>query len=225
MNHPVERRKFTLSEELISSISHGVGAVLGIAMLVIGIVFAAVYMNVWGIVSMSIYGSSLILLFLMSTLYHGLTHPKAKAVFRVLDHMSIFILIAGSYTPYTLVIIRQANPVLGWTIFGVIWGLAILGMFLNFLSVDKYSKLSMVIYLGMGWMVVLAMGSLFELLSPLGLDLLLAGGITYTLGAIVYGLGGKIKYLHSIWHFFVLGGAVFHYFAIFIDVILPSIRP
>jgi hemolysin III len=224
MNKPKSRRIFTSTEEIINSVSHGVGALLGIAMLVVGILFAAVYMNVWGIVSMSIYGSSLILLFLMSTIYHGLTNPKAKAVFRVLDHMSIFILIAGSYTPYTLVIVRQANPLLGWTIFGLIWGLAVLGMFLNFLSVDKFSKISMVIYLGMGWMVVLAMGALIPLLSPLGLTLLLAGGITYTLGAVVFGLGEKIKYLHCLWHFFVLGGALLHYFAIFIDVILPHIQ-
>lgn len=220
MSH--ERRIYSLSEELISAISHGVGALLGVAELVVGVVFAALYSSSWGIVSMVIYGTSLILLFLMSTLYHSLRHGTAKEVFRVFDHNSIFLLIAGTYTPYTLVLIRPANAWVGWAIFTSIWIFAIVGIIFNSISVDRFGKISMVAYLGMGWMVLFAYPTLQSLLVGPGLTLLVAGGVIYTLGALIYGFGQKVKYFHSLWHFFVLGGSLLHYFSILLFVILKS---
>ena len=218
------KRSYSLSEELISSVSHGVGAVIGLVELVVGVWFAALSGNLWAVVAMSIYGFSLVLLFLMSTLYHALTPKRAKAVFRIFDHVSIFVLIAGSYTPYTLVLIREHNPVLGWAVFIIIWVMAILGIIFIAISIERFKVSSMIAYLGMGWMIVFAMSTLVQLLSPLGLALLIGGGVVYTAGVIFYAIGSKKKYFHSIWHFFVLGGSLLHYFSILFDVILPTLH-
>lgn len=211
-------KKYTLGEELVSSISHGIGALIGIIQLIYGIVIAYQQDDMWNVVSMAIYGTSLIVLFLMSTLYHALTHPGAKAVFRVLDHNSIFLLIAGTYTPYTIGVLRETHPVLAWTLFAIIWLSAVVGIVFNSISVDKFWKVSLAGYLVMGWAALLAIGPLISTLIPISTALLFGGGIVYSLGAIVYVLGRKTKYFHSIWHFFVLSGSILHYLSIILQI-------
>lgn len=215
----VELRKYSLAEELISSISHGVGIALSIAALVIGVAFSALYNDVWCVVSVAIYGSMLIVLYTMSTIYHGLPICTGKKVFRVIDHCSIFLLIAGTYTPYTLVTLR--GP-LGWTLFGIAWGGAVLGITLNAIDIKKFAKLSMASYLLISWAIIIAIKPLIEKLSTGGLVFLLLGGVAYSVGAILYGVGLHKKYIHSVWHFFVLAGSILHYFSILFYVILAK---
>ena len=209
--------KVTTAEEIINAITHGLGALLGIAGTAIAIVWAALYGDAFGVVSAAIYGATLIILFTMSTLYHALTHEGAKKVFRIFDHCSIFLLIAGTYTPYTLVSLRGA---FGWTIFGIIWGLAILGIVLNAISIEHFKKFSMICYIAMGWLIIIAIKPMIHALDFPALILLLAGGIAYTAGAIFYGLK-KIRFMHGVWHLFVLAGGILHYFSILLYV-LPT---
>lgn len=152
----------------------------------------------------------------MSTLYHSLKVNNAKRVFNIIDHCSIFLLIAGSYTPYVLVTLKGA---LGWTIFGIIWGAAILGIVFNAIDLNKYRKISLIAYLIMGWIIVFAFKPLADNLSSPGVILLVLGGVAYTIGAIFYALGKKKKYMHSIFHFFVLAGSILQFFSIFLYVI------
>ncbi len=209
--HRISIPKYTLGEELISAISHGLGAAFGIVALVISVVVAASHKDAYGVVASSIYGASLIILYTMSCIYHALKPNKGKRVFRVFDHCSIFLLIAGTYTPFTLVAMR--GPV-GWSLFGIIWGLAVLGITVNAINVEKYGVVSMIAYLAMGWAVVFTFKTLVASVSTDCINLLVAGGIAYTVGAIVYGIGSKVKYMHSIWHFSVLAGSILHFFAI-----------
>lgn len=205
--------KYSLSEELISAISHGIGVLLSIAALVLTVVAAAKHHNAKAVVGASLYGSMLIILYLMSTLYHSFKPTcKAKKVFRVFDHCSIFLLIFGSYTPYTLVILEGA---VGWVIFSIILALTILGITLNAINLEKFKVLSMICYIGMGWLVIFAFKDIYENLHPTGFLFLLLGGIVYTIGAIIFGLGRKIKYMHSLWHFFVLAGSILQFFSIY----------
>ena len=213
----IELHKYSLAEELISSISHGVGACLSIAALVVGLVLSVIYNNAWCVVSVAVYGSTMILLYTMSTIYHGLRPNSGKKVFRVIDHCSIFLLIAGTYTPYTLVTLR--GP-LGWTIFGIVWGAAALGITLNAVNFKKYAIFSMICYLAMGWAIVLAIKPMLAKLEVYGLVFLLLGGVAYTVGAVLYLIGRRKKYIHSVWHFFVLAGSIMHYFSILFYVIL-----
>lgn len=210
---------YTLGEELINSISHGIGAGLGIAGLVLCVVRSAMAANAWKVVSSCIFGTTIILLYLMSCLYHALKVNKAKRVFRVIDHCTIFLLIAGTYTPYTLVSIRQQDPVLGWVIFGVIWAVTAAGITLNAVDLKKYAKISVVCYLLMGWMVVLAYGPMSRAIDPRGIMLLVWGGVVYSLGAAVYAIGSKKRYFHSIFHFFCLAGTILHFFSIYLYVL------
>lgn len=212
--------KYSLAEELISSISHGVGAGLAVAALVVGVVASAMRGSAWCVVSVAIYGSMLIILYTMSTIYHGLRPNNGKKVFRVIDHCSVYLLIAGTYTPYTLVTLR--GP-LGWTLFGIVWGAAVLGITLNVIDLIRFSKFSMICYLIMGWAIVLAIRPLFLKLAAGGVILLLAGGVAYTVGAVLYLIGKKKKYIHSVWHFFVLAGSILHYFSILLYVV-PSAK-
>lgn len=209
--HKISIPKYSLGEELISSISHGLGAAFGIVALVVSIVVAASNGNGYGVVASCIYGASLIILYTMSCIYHALKVNKGKRVFRVFDHCSIFLLIAGTYTPFTLVPLRGA---VGWTLFGIIWGLAVLGITFNAINVEKYGVISMIAYLAMGWAVVLTFKTLAASVTVNCIRLLVAGGVAYTVGAIVYGIGSKVKYMHSIWHFFVLAGSILHFFAV-----------
>lgn len=208
---------YTLGEELVNSISHGIGAGLSVAALVLCIVQAAVNGNAWGVVSSCIYGSSLIILYCMSTLYHAITNKTARKVFRVFDHTSIFFLIAGTYTPITLVTLK--GP-LGWTMFGIVWVAAILGIVLNSVSIEKFKVFSMICYVGMGWAVMIGIKEVMMALPKTGFTFLLIGGIMYTFGLIFYALK-KYKYMHGIWHVFVLAGSILHFFCIY-GYVLPT---
>ena len=216
LKEKVDIPKYTLGEELFSAISHGVGSLLSIAGLVLCIVFSAIHHNVYAVISSIIYGSTSIILYTMSTLYHSLKVNNAKRVFRIIDHSSIFILIAGTYTPYCLVVLPAS---LGWTIFGIEWGCAIIGIILNSIDIKKYKKISMVLYLVMGWMIIFSFKSIINNMNIAGIYLMLAGGILYTIGAIIYGLGKKYKYMHSIFHLFVLSASILFFFSIFLYVI------
>lgn len=211
---------YTKGEEIFNMTSHIVGGSFGIVALVLCIVFAAIHHNGYGVVSSSIYGVMMIILYTMSSIYHGLKpERKAKKVFQILDHCSIFLLIAGSYTPFCLVTFREYNAVLGWTIFGIIWAIAILGITLNAVDIKKYKVFSMICYLGMGWCIIFTAKLLPKLLGISGLVLLVSGGIAYTVGAILYGLGRKKRYMHSIFHLFILLGSILQFFCILLYVI------
>ena len=197
--------RYTLGEEVFSAVSHGVSALFAIAALALLLVFCE--KTPLKIVSVSIYGAMMVLLYTVSTIYHGLGLNKAKVVFRSLDHCTIFLLIAGTYTPITLVCLGGA---LGWTMFGVVWAAAVLGVVLNAVSVERFKRVSMVCYLAMGWVVVFAMKTFMAHVSALGFWCLLAGGIAFTVGAVLYGVGKKVPYMHSVFHLFVLAGSVLH---------------
>lgn len=211
--------KYTKGEEIFNMTSHIVGGVLGIVALVLCVVFAAVHGNGYGVVSGAIYGVTMVILYTMSSIYHGLNPKrKAKKVFQVLDHCSIYLLIAGSYTPFALCTLREYSTALGWTIFGVIWFVAILGIILSSIDIKKFRVFSMICYLVMGWCIVFKINLLPELLGTAGFVLLLLGGLAYTIGAILYGLGKKHKYMHSVFHLFILLGSLLQFFTILLYV-------
>ena len=216
LKEKIEIPKYTLAEELVSAISHGIGALLSIAGLVLCVIFSAMHNSAIAVVSSCIYGSTLIILYMMSTMYHALKVNNAKRVFRIIDHCSIFLLIAGTYTPYTLVALGGA---LGWTLFGIVWAAAILGVVLNSVDLNKFKVFSMICYLAMGWVIIFAFKPLTKAIAMPGRWLLIAGGIIYTVGAIFYGIGKKIKYMHSIFHIFVLAGSILHFFSILLYVL------
>ena len=207
--------KYTKGEEIFNMTSHIVGAAFGIIALVICVGISAYHQNAYAIVSSIIYGLSIIVLYTMSSIYHGLgSKMNAKKVFQILDHCSIFLLIAGSYTPFCLVMFREYEPVLGWSIFGIIWTMAIIGIILNSIDIKKYKKISMICYLAMGWCIIVKANLLPLLLDKVGLILLVAGGIAYSLGAILYGLGKKKKWMHSVFHLFVVLGTILQFICI-----------
>lgn len=208
--------KYTLGEEIFSAISHGIGGLLSIAALVLCVVFSAIHHNAYAVVSSAIYGSTSIILYTMSTLYHSLKVNNAKRVFRIIDHCSIFLLIAGTYTPYALVALPKA---LGWTIFGIEWGCAIIGIVLNSIDLKKFKKFSMALYLIMGWMIIISFKTLLNSIDIAGIYMMLTGGGLYTIGAIFYGVGKKKKYMHSVFHMFVLAASILFFFSIFFYVI------
>ncbi len=210
---------YTKGEEIFNMTSHIVGGVLGIVATILCVIFASLNGNVYGIVSGSIYGSSLVLLYTMSSIYHGLS-PKlfSKKVFQVLDHCTIFVLIAGCYTPVALCNIREINPVSGWSIFGFIWALAIIGIILNSIDLKKFKVFSMICYLLMGWCIIFRLDLLLQSVDPVGITLLVAGGIAYTIGAILYGIGKNHKYFHSIFHLFIVLGSLLQFFCILLYV-------
>ncbi len=210
---------YTKGEEIINTVSHSLGALFGVAALVLCVVASAIKGSVWGIVSSAIYGSSLVLLYTMSSVYHGLTNEFAKKVMQVVDHCTIYFLIAGSYTPIVLCAIRPVDSVVAWTLFGVVWGLAVIAATVTAIDLKKFRVFSMVCYIGMGWSVVFAAKTVMEAVSTEGLLLLLTGGISYTVGAILYGLGKKHRYMHSIFHIFVVAGSVLQFFCIFFHVL------
>ncbi len=206
--------KQSLGEEIANSITHGTGVGLSIAALVILVVLAARQSDAWKVVSFSIYGATMITLYLASTLYHAFPQPRLKSFFRILDHSSIFLLIAGTYTPVTLGILHDG---LGWTMFGVIWGLAIAGINFKIFALGKLKMLSVLIYILMGWMVIIAIKPLSRATPPAFLGWMLAGGLSYTLGVTFYAMK-KLPYHHAVWHLFVLGGSVCHFFGMLLLV-------
>ena len=214
--HRIAIPRYTLGEELINSISHGVGAGLGITALVLCIVKSCSPLDGYKLASSIVFGLTTTLLYLMSCLYHALKVNRAKRVFRVIDHCTIFLLIAGTYTPYTLNTLRGVT---GWVLFGIVWGGGILGIVLNAVSLKKYAKLSVACYIALGWVVIFASKELIASLDRGGLWLLLAGGIAYTVGAVLYGIGAKKRYFHSVFHFFCLIGTALHFFSIYFYVL------
>jgi hemolysin III len=214
MKNEASSRQYSVGEEIASAITHGIGAAMSIAALILLLVRASALGNALAVLSVSIYGISLILLYSMSTLYHSLTHARAKRVFKVLDHSSIYLLIAGTYTVYTLVALGNT---LGLWIFGIVWGLAVLGVALEAFWVNRSKIISALLFLAMGWIVIFAIGPVRKALSPLSFNLLVSGGIAYTVGAIVYALK-RIKWTHPLWHLFVLAGSILHFFSIWIVI-------
>ena len=206
----MHNRTVSTGEEIANAITHGIGALLAVAALVVLIVMAAIHGSVWHIVSFSIFGATLVLLYFASTLYHSLTHAKAKRVFHKFDHISIYLLIAGTYTPFCLTALRSW---IGWTVLGVVWSCAILGAVLKAISVGKRIKLSTVLYILMGWVILVAIQPLYKAMPFNGFLFLIAGGISYTIGTIFF-IRNQVKYNHSVWHVFVLGGSVLHFFAV-----------
>ena len=200
--------------ERFNSISHIVGALAALAGLVILVVTAAAKGDPWKIVSMSIYGATLFMLYTLSSLYHSL-RGRAKIIFRKLDHFAIYFLIAGTYTPITLVTLHGA---LGWTLFGIIWGLAVVGIVIDLLPRQKHRIPQMIIYVIMGWLALIALKSLLKLLPTGGFVLLLVGGLLYTVGIIFFAFDKKVRHFHGIWHLFVLAGSTCHYLAMLLYV-------
>ena len=212
--------KYTKGEEIFNMVSHIVGGVAGIVTIVLCSIFGAIRHNPYGIVSGVIFGVSMLFLYTMSSIYHGLSPKlKAKKVLQILDHCAIFVLIAGSYTPFALCTLREYSNALGWTIFGIIWGFAILGITLNAIDLKKYKVFSMICYLIMGWCIIIKVNLLPTLLGIPGFIMLVAGGIIYTIGAILYGLGKKHKYIHSIFHLCVFFGNLLHVLCVLMYVI------
>ncbi|MFY9151523.1 MAG: hemolysin III family protein [Prolixibacteraceae bacterium] len=216
MNSTIEKpyRRLSTGEEILNSITHGIGALLSIVALIILIIIAGRHGDIWHLVSFSIYGSTLILLYLSSTLYHSFTNPRVKNLFARFDHISIFLLIAGTYTPILLTSIRG---VWGWSLFGVIWGLAIVGAVIRAIYLHRFRKLMVAVYLLMGWMFVLAGKQIYLHLPSISLSFLLWGGIAYSVGVIFY-MWRKLPYSHGIWHLFVLAGSMLHFFAIYFSI-------
>lgn len=213
--------RYTFSEELANSITHGIGALLSIAGLGVLCAFAALRGDAWHMVSACIYSATLILCFGSSTLYHAISHARAKAVLRTVDHSAIFLLIAGTYTPFTLVTLREANTGFGswgWWIFGIIWGLALAGLVIQFTPLKKLRALSVTLSALMGWVVIAAIKPLMDSLEPGGLWLLVLGGLCYT-GGIAFYLWRSLRFHHAIWHLFVLAGGMLHFFAVLLYVI------
>lgn len=211
---------YTRGEEIFNMVSHIVGGAMGIAMAVLCIVFAAKKGNAYSVVSVSIFGSMMILLYSMSSIYHGLSpNLKAKRVFRVLDHCTIFLLIAGTYTPMALCALREYNTALCWVYFGIVWGLAILGVTLTAVNLEKFKVLGMVFYVALGWCILPVLGKLMTVIGKGGLIFLFLGGISYTIGAVLYGVGKKKRYMHSVFHIFIIIGSLMHFFCILFYVL------
>ena len=211
---------YTKGEEIFNMVSHIVGGVVGIATIVLCSVFGAIRHNAYGVVSGVIFGVSMLFLYTMSSIYHGLSPKlKSKKVFQILDHCAIFVLIAGSYTPFALCTLREYSTALGWTIFGLTWGFALLGITLNSIDLKKYKIFSMICYLAMGWCIIVKANLLPLLLGTAGFAMLLIGGVIYTIGAILYGVGKKYKYIHSIFHLCVFFGNMLHVLCVLMYVI------
>ncbi len=203
---------YSIGEEIGNAVTHGIGALLGVAGMVLMIVHST---DAWQVVSTCIYGAAIILLFTMSCLYHAISNERGKRVLRVFDHSTIFLLIAGTYTPYTLVTL---NGAIGWVLFGVVWASAIIGIVLNCISVERFKKFSMACYIASGWCILMAAVPMAQAMDWRGLVLLLAGGIAYTGGTLFY-RKKNIPWFHMIWHMFVLLGAVLHFFSIYLYVL------
>lgn len=207
------KRNYTVGEEIFSAVSHGVGAALSVAALVTLLWRATVGGDIYSILSAAIFGGSLVLLYTMSTLYHALVPARAKHVFRIFDHVTIFVLIAGTYTPYLLVCLRPVDAAAAWILFFVLWGLTLLGAVFDSIMLDKFHKIEMVLFVAMGWCILIRANVLAAALAPAGLVLLFIGGVCYTVGILFFAMY-KIPYMHSVWHLFVLAGSILHYFSV-----------
>jgi hemolysin III len=211
----LQQQQYSIAEEITHSITHGTGLLLAIAGLAVLTSFASLYGDAWHIVSCSIYGATLIFMYMSSTLYHGIPIPAAKKVLKFIDHSAIYLLIAGTYTPFTLVSLRGTW---GWALFGTVWGLALLGLILQATPLRRNGKLRVALYIIMGWVIVVAAQPLASSISVGGLSLLLLGGLAYTIG-VVFFAWESLHFNHAIWHLFVLAGSALHFFAILLYVI------
>ncbi len=205
---------YTKGEEIFNTVSHIVGGGFGVIALVLCVVFAALYRDAWSVVGACIYGGSMVLLYTVSSVYHGLKPPMAKKVMQVIDHCTIYLLIGGTYTPVALCAIRPVYPVWGWVLFGVVWGCGITAAAFTAIDLKKYAVLSMICYIAMGWSVVMVVKPAIDTIPLPGLLWLLAGGIAYTVGAVLYGLGKKCRYMHSIFHLFVVAGSILQFVSV-----------
>lgn len=210
-------RSYSAGEELANALTHGVGALLSIAGLIVLVTYSVLVGDYWHITTTSVYGFTLITLYTASTLYHGIPHPRAKQVLQKLDHAAIFLLIAGTYTPFTLINLRDNW---GWALFVLVWALAIAGIFFEFGCRKCNKAISISLYLGIGWVALIAIKPLLSAVEPGGLSLLIAGGVAYSLGVVFYSWK-SLAYHHAVWHLFVLAGSAFHFFAVLFYV-LPS---
>jgi len=206
-----ENRLQSFGEELANSISHGVGVIFSVIAAPILIVSAMQQGDVYSIVGSSVFATSMIILYLSSTLYHALPKKRAKGAFQIVDHIAIFLFIAGTYTPFALGVLRGTW---GWALFGAVWSIALAGIMLKLIFGIKYPKISTAIYLGMGWLAITAIKPLIDSVLPWGLFWIIAGGVTYTIGVIFFVLDTRLPYAHFIWHLFVLLGTVFHFIAV-----------
>lgn len=207
--------RYSIVEEVANCVTHGIAAALSIAGLTLLVTFAGLTGDPWRIVSFSIYGVTLVVLYVASTLYHGIPGPAAKQILRRFDHAAIFLLIAGTYTPFLLVMLRGGW---GWTLFGIIWALAAFGVAIKVAFTGRFEVLTVILYLGMGWMGVAAIKPVVAALPPVGLGLLVAGGLAYTIGVVFYA-GRCIPFNHAIWHMFVITGSVCHFLAVMFFVL------
>lgn len=205
---------YTRGEEIMNMVTHIVGGAIGIAVLTLCVIRAALNQNVYGIVTSAIYGTTMIAMFTISSVYHGLKPNLGKKVMQVIDHCTIYFLIAGTYTVVLLSALRPVYPVLAWSLFGFEWAMVALATTLTAIDLKKYNTFSMACYIGMGWAIILFCRQVIEVLSTGGFLLLLAGGIAYTVGSILYGLGKKKKWMHSVFHIFVVLGSVLQFFAV-----------
>ena len=205
---------YTRGEELFNMISHITGGAFGIVALVLCVVVSALHGDAYAVVGSAIYGGSMVLLYTVSSVYHGLNANIGKKVMQVIDHCTIYLLIAGTYTPILFTAIRRESVVTAWVLFSVEWGFAVLAATLTAIDLKKYDKFSMICYIGMGWGIVFAAKSVIKAVQPQGILLLLLGGISYTVGAVLYGIGKKHRYMHSIFHIFVVAGSVLQFFSI-----------
>lgn len=210
---------YTKGEEIFNMVTHIVGGALGIIVLVSCVLKSAIFGDDWGVVTSAIYGGSMVALYAVSSVYHGLTHETAKKVMQVIDHCTIYLLIAGTYTPILLCSMRTVSPIWAWGLLAFVWGLAVLAATLTAIDLKKYSKFSFVCYILMGWCIVAGSKVAMAAIEKPGLTFLLAGGIAYTVGAVLYGAGKKVRYMHSVFHIFVVLGSLLQYLSIIFYVI------
>jgi hemolysin III len=207
---PIAERAQTVGEEIANALSHGIGLLLAVASLPILVTFATQHGGAASVVGASVFSATMILLYLTSTLYHALPAGRAKLLFAKLDHAAIYLFIAGSYTPFALGALRGGW---GWTLFGLVWGFAAIGVLLKSIDRLRHPLWSTGLYVAMGWLVLIAVGPLVERVAPNGIVLLVAGGVSYTVGAVFFLLDSKLRFAHFVWHLFVLGGSTCHFFA------------
>ena len=210
---------YTGGEEVFNMVTHIVGGGFGVVYCALCVIFSAIHGSAWAVVSSAIYGGSVIALFTMSSVYHGVKHITGKKVLQVIDHCTIYFMIAGTYTPLMLCCLRPVSPVAAWIIFGIVWGISALAITLNAIDLKSYKAFSMICYIGLGWCVIFTIKPVYTALTFWGFFWLLLGGILYTTGAILFGIGSKIRYFHSIFHIFVVLASVAHFFCIFFYVI------
>ena len=221
LKNPVVLPPYSRKEEIWNMITHIVGGAFGILALIFCVVKAALYHSAMAVTSSAVYGFSIVLLFVMSSLYHGLIPVKAKKVFRVMDHCTIYLLIAGTYTPIVLVSLREVYPIKAWSLFFVVWISALLAIVLTAVDMHKFRVFSMIAYLAMGWCVLFCIRETMQTVGGRGMLLIFLGGVLYTIGAVIYMIGKKknTPYVHMVFHIFVLFACILHFFAIFLYVL------